>query len=191
MNKNKLRVNEIFYSIQGEGENAGMPAIFVRLAGCNMQCPFCDTKHGNYIEMTVAEIIAEVNKYGPCGTIIWTGGEPTLQLTDEILYHFSTFYNCIETNGTNPVPSGIEYIACSPKVPVGLLNKNFMWLNEIRYPVKMGDTLPEINLLPTADSYFISPIDVSPENVDYCLKLIKENPQWKLSVQVHKLLKIQ
>jgi organic radical activating enzyme len=191
MNDIKLKVNEIFYSIQGEGANAGMPAVFIRLSGCNKSCPFCDTQHEAYTEMTVAAIIAEVNKYDPCGTIIWTGGEPTLQLTDEILKHFGTFYNCIETNGTNPVPESIEYIACSPKVPTGLLNKNFKWLNEIRYPIKKGDVLPDIDLLPDADNYFVSPIDVSKENIDYCLKQIKENPQWRLSVQVHKLLKIQ
>jgi organic radical activating enzyme len=100
------------------------------------------------------------------------------------------FYNCIETNGTNPVPEAIDYIVCSPKVPFGLLNKNFVRVNEIRYPVKTGDAVPDIDLLPEADNYFVSPIDVSRENIDYCLKFIKENSAWRLSVQIHKLLNI-
>lgn len=191
MNGIKLRVNEIFYSIQGEGAHAGMPAVFIRLAGCNMKCPFCDTEHETYREMSLAEIIAEADRYFPCCMIIWTGGEPTLQLTDEILSHFNLFYNCIETNGTNPVPGSIDYISCSPKVPAGLLNKNFARLNEIRYPVQTGDILPEIHLLPVADDYFVSPVDVDKKNVDNCLKLIKDNPQWRLSVQIHKLLNIR
>jgi organic radical activating enzyme len=141
--------------------------------------------------MSLAEILAEVNRYAPCDVIVWTGGEPTVQLTGKALEYFREFYNCIETNGTYPVPGGIDYIACSPKVPVWTLNKNFIRLDEIRYPVKKGDALPDIDLLPEADHYFVSPIDVHPENADYCLKLIKENPQWRLSVQIHRLLNIR
>ncbi|MDR1223165.1 MAG: 7-carboxy-7-deazaguanine synthase QueE [Tannerella sp.] len=187
--RSKLRVNEIFCSIQGEGANAGMLAVFIRLAGCNLKCPFCDTRHEDYREMTVAEIITEIKGY-KCNTVIWTGGEPSLQLTDEILINFMPAFNCIETNGSNPVSGLIDYVACSPKVGTELLNRNFKRVNEFRYPVKAGDTLPDISLLPAADDYFVSPIDVSRENVDYCLKLIKENPVWRLSVQIHKLLNI-
>jgi organic radical activating enzyme len=190
MKENKLRVNEIFCSIQGEGANTGMSAVFVRLAGCNLKCPFCDTKHEDYIEMSIDEIRSRIEEYD-CPVIIWTGGEPTLQLTDEILEHLDSFFHCIETNGTNPVPSLINYIACSPKVSIGLLNKNFKKVDEFRYPVKVGDALPEFDILPDAEHYFLSPIDVSPENIKYCLKLIKENPIWRLSVQIHKLLNIQ
>ena len=138
----------------------------------------------------VEEILAEVSRYAPCRTIIWTGGEPTLQLTGEVLAHFASFYNCIETNGTNPVPDEIDYIACSPKIPACLMNKNRR-ANELRYPIKAGEALPRFDQLPAAHTYFLSPIDVSQENVEYCLKLIKENPQWKLSVQIHKLLRIR
>jgi organic radical activating enzyme len=190
MSRIRLRVNEIFYSIQGEGANAGMPAVFVRLSGCNLQCPYCDTQHETYSEMTLAEIIAEVNRHKPCRTIIWTGGEPALQLTGEALEYFRTFYNCIETNGTMPVPEGIDYIACSPKVSVEQFNRNFKRVNEIRYPVKAGDRLPDISRLPQADRYFVSPIDLSRENIDCCINFVKENPGWRLSVQVHKLINI-
>jgi organic radical activating enzyme len=140
--------------------------------------------------MTLAEIIAEADRYHPCRTIIWTGGEPTLQLTGEVMAHFKTFYNCIETNGTNPVPEGVDYIACSPKVSVMQLRRNFKRVNEIRYPVKNGDHLPDIGLLPQADSYYVSPVHLSRENIDYCVNFVGKNPAWRLSVQIHKLIGI-
>ncbi|MDE6629453.1 MAG: 7-carboxy-7-deazaguanine synthase QueE, partial [Muribaculaceae bacterium] len=74
-----MRVNEIFYSIQGEGAHTGVPAVFVRLSGCNLRCPFCDTDFNSGEEMTSEEIAAAVNAY-PARHVIITGGEPTLQL---------------------------------------------------------------------------------------------------------------
>lgn len=186
----KLKINEIFYSVQGEGANVGMPAVFVRFSGCNMDCPFCDTKHDDYFEMTVSELIAEIEKYH-CRNIIWTGGEPTLQLTYQILQSFTDYNNCIETNGTKEVPAAIDYIVCSPKIDTRILNKNFSFIDEFRYPIKVGDKLPDIDSLPAAHHYYVSPIDVSKENIDYCLTLVKDNPQWKMSVQIHKLLQIK
>jgi len=195
---NKLKVVEIFYSLQGEGANTGMPAIFIRLSGCNLNCWFCDTKWEKNIEMSIHEIMDNITQY-PCKNIIWTGGEPTLQLNDEILSEFSGYFNCIETNGTNPVPSAIDYISCSPKVPPLKLMKNFEFVDEIRYPLGKGEILPPIETLPKAKNYFVSPLFVgtenermekSQENIDYCVEYIKQNPGWKLSIQLHKLINI-
>jgi len=221
-----MKVVEIFYSLQGEGANAGKPAIFVRLAGCNQNCWFCDTNWQNGVEMSVAEILQEIEKF-PAKMIIWTGGEPTLQLNNEILSHFTHYYNCIETNGTNPVPSKIDYISCSPKVDVEILQKNFVFVNEFRFPYSIltaestentqrknsafsahspyslrlscENILPKIDDLPKADNYFLSPIllgnDVfdkkNAENINSCINFIKQNPQWRLSFQTHKLLNFQ
>jgi len=199
-----LRVVEIFKSIQGEGANAGRAAVFVRLAGCNLSCWYCDTKWTDSTTMTVREILIEVNRLSdPCeypnNLLIWTGGEPTLQLTDEILESFGDYFNCIETNGTNPVPAKIEYISCSPKVSPQELKKNFARVNEFRYPVGAGDTLPDISQLPPADNYFLSPVFLGKEkerflkvdeNIEYSIEYIKNNPQWRLSLQLHKLLNI-
>jgi len=192
-----MKVAEIFYSLQGEGANMGKPAIFIRLAGCNKDCWFCDTNWKNGIEMSIEEILQKIEKY-PAKMIIWTGGEPTLQLSNEILHHFTHYYNCIETNGTNPVPSKIDYIACSPKVDVEVLHKNFDFVNEFRFPYykEIENTLPKIADLPKADNYFLSPIlfgnDIfakkNRENVISSIDFIKKNPQWRLSVQTHKLL---
>jgi organic radical activating enzyme len=196
---NKLKVVEIFYSIQGEGANTGMPAIFIRLAGCNMNCWYCDTAWYRYTEMSVSDIQESIKQYH-CNNIIWTGGEPTLQLTDEILSHFGGYYHCIETNGTNPVPSEIDYISCSPKVDPDVLKKNFQFIDEIRYPLSKGDSLPAIEELPSAKNYYVSPLfmgnenermELSQENLDYCMDYIKYNSGWKLSIQLHKLLNIK
>ena len=190
MKEISLKVNELFYSVQGEGANLGMPAVFIRLADCNLKCPFCDTNHETFVEMSLSTIKMEVKKYN-CPNIIWTGGEPTLQLTDEIVSLFKNYYQCIETNGTRKVPAGINYIACSAKAPIELLNENFATIDEIRLPIKKGDKLPDIAQLPKAAHYYLSPIDVSRENLDYCLQLLTENPLWRLSVQLHKLLGIK
>jgi 7-carboxy-7-deazaguanine synthase len=196
---NKLKVVEIFYSIQGEGANTGMPAIFIRLSGCNLNCWYCDTEWHNFIEISIHEILNTIQQY-PCKNIIWTGGEPTLQLTDEMLNHFEGYFHCIETNGTNPVPAGIDYISCSPKVSPETLKRNFLFIDELRYPLGKGEKLPKIEALPHAKNYFISPLflgdekermDLNRENIDYCIDYILNNPGWKLSIQLHKLLDIQ
>ena len=199
-----LKVVEIFHSIQGEGANAGRSAVFIRLANCNLNCSFCDTDWSNYSEMTVSQVIEEVRKFPIAdkqhhNLLVWTGGEPTLQLTNEILENFSGYYNCIETNGTNPVPSLIQYISCSPKVLPEILRMNFNRVSEFRYPVSVGDILPDISELPQADNYFVSPVFVGEEkkqmernneNILYSIDYIKKNPQWRLSLQIHKLLNI-
>jgi len=186
--------------LQGEGANMGKPAIFIRLAGCNQDCWFCDTDWQNGVEMSVMEILQEIEKF-PAKMIIWTGGEPTLQLNNEILKYFTHYYNSIETNGTNPVPSKIDYIACSPKVNVEVLLKNFDFVNEFRFPYlkENENILPKITDLPKANNYFLSPILVgndifnkkNAENITSCINFIKQNPQWRLSFQTHKLLNFQ
>ena len=200
-----LNVVEIFHSIQGEGANAGKSAVFVRLSGCNKNCHFCDTDWSAGVDMTVSQIKDEVSNFllesqYPNNLLIWTGGEPTLQLDDEILSCFSGYYNCIETNGSMPVPSNIQYISCSPKVTPAILMRNFSKVNEFRYPIALGDELPLISELPAADHYFVSPIfvgnpkemfTIDTENVEYCIQLVKNNPQWRLSLQLHKLINIR
>jgi 7-carboxy-7-deazaguanine synthase len=200
-----LNVVEIFHSIQGEGANAGKAAVFVRLACCNMSCWYCDTDWTKSRKMTVLQILAEVKDLSNSenlnkNLLIWTGGEPTLQLSNEILSSFGDYYNCIETNGTNPVPDKIEYISCSPKVSPAILRKNFTHVNEFRYPIEVGDILPDISELPPADNYFVSPIFLGEEkerlqqvneNIEYSINFIKKNPAWRLSLQLHKLLNIR
>lgn len=192
----KLNVNEIFYSLQGEGGRSGEASIFIRLTKCNLACTFCDTDFAQGEDMTVEEILAEIDQY-PCKWIIWTGGEPTIQLNDNILREFQKagYKQAIETNGTRPVPSLINYITCSPKQNYEKIKKLIPFVNEIRIPVAKGDEIPDISVFPKANKYFLSPIfdgsTIIKENVDYCVDMIKKNTDWQLSLQVHKLIDIQ
>lgn len=191
-----LEVNEIFYSLQGEGGRTGEASIFIRLTKCNLSCNFCDTDFALGVWMSAAEIVEKIKPY-PCKWIVWTGGEPTLQLTEEIIAYFKQkgYKQAIETNGTRHLPAGLDYIACSPKQNFEKIKSIIPAVDELRFPIKQGDLLPDISLLPQAKHYFISPIfcnnQIVPDNVAYCVELIKQSPRWKLSLQIHKLIDIQ
>jgi len=196
MLKTKLKIVEIFYSLQGEGANTGKPFVFIRLSNCNLNCWFCDTDWNKGQEYTLEQLLNEVNQYS-CKNILWTGGEPTLQLTDKILRHFEGYYHAIETNGTNEVPSLIDYITVSPKVKPSEIKPTR--INEIRYPIELNTPIPSIKELPHAENYFLSPMfmgaprqrfDMVKANVDYCIDYIKNHPEWRLSLQTHKILNI-
>ena len=103
------KINEIFYSLQGEGFHAGTPAVFVRFSGCNLKCDFCDTRHEEGKSMTDEEIVEEVLRY-PSRMVILTGGEPGLWVDDALIeaLHKAGKYICIETNGTCVLPEQID-----------------------------------------------------------------------------------
>ncbi len=192
----KLNVNEIFYSLQGEGGRVGEPSIFIRLTECNLACSFCDTDFAEGDDMSLGKIADTISQYAG-KWIIWTGGEPTIQLKDEHVAFFKEkgYKQAIETNGTRQVPSLIDYITCSPKKKYEDIRKKIPTVNEIRIPIAVGDVLPDISVFPKADKYFVSPIfdgdKINIENVNYCVDLVKENPDWCLSLQVHKLIYIE
>ncbi|MBQ7632251.1 MAG: radical SAM protein [Paludibacteraceae bacterium] len=117
------KVNEIFYTLQGEGAHSGIPAVFVRFSGCNLRCPWCDTEFTEYTSMTAEQIIEEMNALYDLPNerrkmCVLTGGEPSLQVDTPLIdaLHQAGFYICIETNGTRPLPPGIDWITCSPKM---------------------------------------------------------------------------
>ena len=99
------RINEIFYSLQGEGYFTGTPAVFLRFSGCNLKCGFCDTRHEEFTLMSPADIIGNVSKF-PSRHIVVTGGEPSLQLDSLLIdmLHEEGFFIQIETNGTKTPP---------------------------------------------------------------------------------------
>lgn len=192
----KLTVNEIFYSLQGEGGRQGEASIFIRLSKCNLRCSFCDTEFDTGEEMSLENIAKHIEQYG-CKWIIWTGGEPTLQLRDEHVQFFKNlgYKQAIETNGTRRTPTLLDYITCSPKQNYEKIKELIPKVNEIRIPVAKGDNIPDINIFPQADRYFLSPIfdGLTPieENIKYCVEQILKNPNWQLSLQVHKLINIE
>jgi organic radical activating enzyme len=192
-----LQVNEIFYSLQGEGGRQGEASVFIRLTGCNQKCDFCDTDFAEGKEMQTIEILDYIRQF-PCRWIVWTGGEPTLQLTDEILLIFQKagFRQAIESNGHRPLSTLLDYTVVSPKGNSNYARKNNFKVNEIRLPIQKGDNIPAIESLPAADQYFLSPVFTSEKaatkaNIDYCVEQIKQHPEWRLSLQIHKLIGIE
>lgn len=192
-----LSVKEIFYSLQGEGGRQGEASVFVRLTGCNLKCTFCDTDFNGGMIMSVDQILAQISTY-PCRWIIWTGGEPMLQLNDEIVSFFNRngFFQAIESNGHYALAGLLDYTVVSPKGDIGYARLINPKVNEIRLPVRKGDCLPELALLPEAEHYFLSPVFTgeegsTQENIDYCVSQIKRDNLWRLSVQMHKLIGIE
>jgi organic radical activating enzyme len=199
-----LNISEIFYSLQGEGSRAGEPSIFVRLQGCKAQHAclasgvMCDTEFESGKPYTLEQLMREVETLAPqCKTIVWTGGEPAQQLTEEVVGVFALagYYQCIETSGLFMVPSNIDFITLSPKVAEHVIKKNFEGIsvvNEIKYVRHAGQDIPAPSI--PAQHYFISPHSngntIDYKNLQHCINLCLENPKWKLSLQMHKLWKV-
>lgn len=196
-----LLISEIFYSLQGEGARAGTPTIFIRLQGCKAKHACyaagirCDTEFESGKQMHCAEILEWiVRNANGCTQITWTGGEPTDQLTSEIVLYFKQhgYYQAIETSGLNAVPDGLDFVCVSPKVAEHILQKNFTHVSELRYVRHEGQDIPQPAI--TADNYWLSPHSdgntINKVNVAHCIALCKQHPQWKLSLQSHKLWNI-
>jgi len=154
-----MKVNEIFYSLQGEGARAGEASIFIRLAGCDLACLFCDTEFNSAAEFSNEQVLSKIKGF-QSNWIVWTGGEPTLQIDEKIVRYFSDagYKQAIETNGNNPVPSGIDFVVVSPKVAEHVLKRNFPnGCDELRYAWHSGkEFVPNPSI--TAKHYYLSPI---------------------------------
>lgn len=192
-----MRVNEIFYTLQGEGRNTGCAAVFVRLSGCNLQCPFCDTRHEDYTEMSEEEIAAAAAA-NPAQLVVITGGEPALQLTATLVarLHAQGKTVAIETNGTRPLPEGIDWVTVSPKAAYTGRSGRLVLThcNELKV-VFDGVQDPEAQKCVEADYYYLQPCDTgdavrNEEIVKQCVDYIKQHPEWRLSLQTHKLISI-
>ena len=180
------KVNEIFYSLQGEGCFTGTPAVFVRMSGCNRTCTFCDTDFKAYTPMTADEIVAEVMKY-PCTHVVLTGGEPTMQIDNALVERLKEQgkYLQIETNGSLPVPDGIDWVTCSPKDPPYRIDR----IDELKIVFQAQDVEAISCALPTAKVRCLQPC--SGTNTEETIAYILSHPWWRLSLQTHKLIDIQ
>ena len=228
MDKRKLRVNNIFYSLQGEGRNTGRAAVFIRFAGCNLRCSFCDTEFDSYREMSREEILAEISRYEGAGVrgcedskalspqpsslrhqtsalsplIVLTGGEPTLQVDEAFVdfLHQQGYEVSMESNGTRPAPKNLDWLTVSPKG------------RGARYEVQGARVPDEIKLvfdehtdpeaiLPSETFnrpplLYLQPCDTGDAQrnkaiTQACVEYIKAHPQWRLSLQTHKLIDIE
>ncbi len=206
-------VNEIFYSPQGEGVRAGIPHIFVRFAGCNQTCKIethgfdCDTDFTSGTKLPAGLVKARCDELHPTAPILFTGGEPCLQLDRELLgvfHHQREFV--LETNGSvEPIrfdPLEFRHITVSPKSADHTLRffqrmpkceMDYMKL-EMRYVRSLGQPLPKTRY--RADHWCISPAFNADGTLDmdclqHCIELVKENPKWRLSVQQHKMWRVR
>ena len=195
---------EIFESLQGEGFNTGMPAIFIRFGKCNLACPWCDTDYQTFSLMTLQQIADQVTAFSEKNIII-TGGEPTIQPNlENLLSYFKTlgYFLAIETNGLKPVPPQIDYIATSPKrlYRHKYQQRCITLADEVRIVNDDENILSfcrEIAKKIEAKHYFLSPYEQQGEMnlLDTIRKLgqLNENAEikWQLSIQTHKLVGIE
>jgi 7-carboxy-7-deazaguanine synthase (Cx14CxxC type) len=208
------QVKEIYYTLQGEGARSGRAAVFLRFAGCNLWsglerdrpdavCKFCDTDFvgtdgtGGGKFSTADALALAVAEQWPAGSeaqpyVVCTGGEPLLQMDDPLVgsLHAHGFEIGIETNGTLLPPRGIEWICVSPKANAELELTSGQELKLV-YPQESAPPERYADLL--FDHFFLQPMD-GPEReantraaTDYCLA----HPQWRLSLQTHKLIGIR
>jgi len=194
------RVNEWFFSLQGEGMRAGTPNLFVRFSGCNLNCNQkedgfnCDTEFTSGKNWTLDQIVQSLKELSSdCRWVVLTGGEPSLQIDDDLVdrLHAENFKIAIETNGTRAISQKIDWITVSPKGAEHCLEQRKA--HELKYVRAHGMGIPKP--LVQADHYLISPAfegDVLPEkNLSWCIDLVKNNPGWRLSLQQHKFMRIR
>jgi 7-carboxy-7-deazaguanine synthase len=206
-------VKEIFYTLQGEGANAGRPAVFCRFSGCNLWtgreadrgtavCNFCDTDFvgvgpdgGKFA--TADELADAVASRWPAADtanrfVVCTGGEPLLQLDEAAIgaLHRRGFDVAVETNGTQDPPPGLDWICVSPKAKAELRLKRG---DELKLVFPQADLHPEDVRGLEFDHFFLQPMDGPrlAENTEAAINYCLAHPWWRLSVQAHKVLRIR
>lgn len=180
-------VCEIFYSLQGEGYFTGTPAVFVRFAGCNLKCDFCDTDHTSSVTaMTAAEIAGAVNRF-PATHVVLTGGEPALRIDDRLVDALAGHFLQIETNGTvdNAALSRLDWVTCSPKRHERVLPK----VDELKVVLAPGvDPAEYAAPYPEVSHLMLQPCSCL--NTEEVVAYVKSHPRWRLSLQTHKYIQI-
>ena len=194
------RINEIFYSLQGEGFHTGTPAVFVRFSGCNLRCAFCDTQHQTGENMSLEEIANEIEKHPIAPLVVLTGGEPSLFIDEAfvaVLKQKTGKRIAIETNGTRPLPSNLDWVTFSPKTAFegGELEPCVLTSCDELKVVYLGQDLAQYDKI-QAKNRFLQPCFSEDEtqriaNMKACVEAVMHNPNWRLSLQTHRILNIQ
>ena len=194
------KINEIFYSLQGEGFHSGTPAVFVRFSGCNLRCEFCDTQHQQGRMMSLQDVVEEVNKYPEVPLVVLTGGEPSLYIDETFVAALKSATGkivAIETNGTRPLPQNLDWVTFSPKNNLAGGDDQPCVLthcDELKV-VYLGQDLSQYDMI-EAKHRFLQPC-FSPDetrcrqNMQDCVSAVLSHPQWRLSLQIHRVLNIQ
>lgn len=195
-----FRINEIFYSLQGEGYHTGTPAVFVRFSGCNLHCSFCDTQHQTGTLMTTQAIINEINQYPHAPLIVLTGGEPSLFIDEAFVAELrikTCKYIAIETNGTRTLPDNLDWVTLSPKTGFDGGDAEPCVLkqcDELKV-VYLGQDLKQYEGI-KASHRFLQPCFSENEeqretNLKTCVEAVMNHPGWRLSLQIHRILNIR
>jgi 7-carboxy-7-deazaguanine synthase len=210
------RVKEIFYSLQGEGFYAGRPAVFCRFAGCNLWsgkeadrpdavCKFCDTdflgtdgpEGGKFaaageLAQRIAQLWPPQKKESIRPFVVCTGGEPFLQLDSNLItaLHQEGFEVAVETNGTIEPPAGIDWLCISPKIGAELVVRAGQ---ELKLVFPQAGVNPEAFASLDFQYFFLQPLDGPDllENTRLAVEYVLAHPQWRLSIQIHKILNIK
>ena len=193
-------INEIFYSLQGEGYHTGTPAVFVRFSGCNLHCAFCDTDHRESKPMTSSEIIDDIAQYPNAQLIVLTGGEPSLFADDEFVHALKTKTGlpvAIETNGTRVLSEGIDWVTLSPKEAFeggGVVPCVINRCDELKV-VYCGQDLAQYEHI-EAKHRFLQPCYSDDPlqcqaNMAACVQAVLNHKGWRLSLQTHRILGIR
>ncbi len=191
----RYKLVEIFASLQGEGRNTGRQVVFVRFAGCNLSCPWCDTNHAERFTLTLEELTTEIESF-KVKSVILTGGEPTIQAgMPELVAELKKrgYWLGVETNGSIDASwlEFVDYVACSPKVEAA--DKLVLTCaNEVRIVAsseKVLEFAKKVEKSVKATDYYISPCDKDGE-IDFASAkaALSKLPNWSLSVQLHKIL---
>ncbi|MFL2983689.1 MAG: 7-carboxy-7-deazaguanine synthase [Candidatus Neomarinimicrobiota bacterium] len=203
-------IKEIYYTLQGEGFHTGRPSIFIRFSGCNLWsglekdrknaiCNWCDTDFvgtngvngGKYSELEIKDIIINLwpKDQSTKPYVVFTGGEPLLQIDDNLIkiVHNTGFEIGLETNGTIIPPNNIDWICVSPKSNVKL---NLTKGNELKIVYPQYGINPRVYEKLEFDHFFIQPMDGKDQNltIKKSKNFVMKHPQWKLSLQTHKIL---
>lgn len=214
-------VKEIFTTIQGEGAQTGRASVFCRFTGCNLWsgrnsdrdsaiCKFCDTDFvgvdgiGGGKFNTASDLAASIlehwmslNASRARRYVVLTGGEPLLQVDEALIdaLHSYDFEIAVETNGTFPVPKGIDWVCVSPKIGSNLV---VLQGDELKFVIPQATTVETLESLKKFEkmnfkNFFIQPMDDInvKSNTELALTLVKKRPIWRISIQTHKLLGIQ
>jgi len=207
------RVKEIFYSIQGEGYYSGRPAVFCRFTGCNLWsgkeedrhgaiCKFCDTDFvgtdgtDGGLYGTAGLLVEKISQHWPPSPgrrfVVFTGGEPLLQLNEALIsmLHEEKFEIAVETNGTIRAPQGVDWICVSPKAGVPLVQDSGHELKLV-YPQAGADPEPYSKL--NFRHFFLQPMDGAgrEETIRQALAYVLAHPEWRISLQLHKTLGVR
>ena len=211
------QVKEIFYTLQGEGANAGKPAVFCRFAGCNLWsgreqdrataiCQFCDTDFvgtdgtlGGRFDSAQA-LATQIAALWPASDsahrfVVLTGGEPLLQVDTALIeaLHAQGFKIAVETNGSLAAPAGIDWICVSPKAGAPWVQRQGQELKLVWPQTGFAlDGLQAMQDLPF-ENHYLQPMDniLRAKNTEICIDLCLQNPAWKLSLQTHKMTGIR